>query len=376
MSSATLALVVAIIAALAALAAVWAALRASSGGSDASRATEALRSEMATRSDALQRSQADAQALLLQQLTATQGLLQQRLEAQESVLREQLAGQSTAFQGQAGILQKHMEGTQATLSQVREKMGEVQQATLRMGELGREIEELQRLLKAPKQRGTLGEAGLEMILGDILPKDRVVFQHAFSDGRKVDAVVRLDKGLLPIDAKFPVEDFLRFIEASDEERPKARKALLANLKKKIDEIAKLYIRPEEGTLPLALMYLPSESLYYETFVARGRDEEDLWQYAHAKSVLPLSPGTLSAYLRSVSLGLRAAAVEENARLVLQILQALEQDVAAFRRAFETMGTHLSNAHKQYDESSKGLQKLANRLERARDLGSGKDEAPE
>lgn len=370
MSTALLALVVALVAALAAVMAVWVARKAASGGGEATRATDALRAEFAARTDSLQRSQAEAQSLLLQQLASTQGLLQQRLEAQEKTLREQLAGQATALQGQTGILQKHMEGTQTTLSQVREKMGEVQQATARMAELGREIEELQRLLKAPKLRGTLGEAGLELLLGEILPKDRVVYQHAFADGKKVDAAVRLDKGLLPIDAKFPVEDFQRFAEASDEERPKARRALLSNLKKKVDEIAKLYIRPGEGTLPLALMYLPAESLYYEAFVARAKEEEDLWAYAHARSVLPMSPGTLSAYLRSVSLGLRAAAVEENARHVLQLLQALEQDVAGFRKSFDTMGTHLANAQKQYDDSSKGLQKLAGRLERARDLGSG------
>lgn len=372
MTPTSLALLVACAALLVALGAAGALLRSSSAGGDAARATDALRSEVTVRTDALLRSQADSQALFLQQLSATQGLLQQRLEAQETALREQLSGQSTALQGQSGILVKHMEGTQTILSQVREKMGEVQQATVRMADLGREIEELQRLLKAPKLRGTLGEAGLEMLLGDILPKDRVVYQHAFSDGRKVDAAVRMDKGLLPIDAKFPLEDFQRFAEASDEERPKARKALISNLKKKIDDIAKLYIRPGEGTLPLALMYLPAESVYYEAFVARTRDEEDLWQYAHARSVLPMSPGTLSAYLRSISLGLRAAAVEENARLVLQLLQALEQDVAGFKKSFETMGSHLGNAQKQYEESSKNLSKLSGRLERARDLGSGPD----
>ena len=333
------------------------------------RGMESLRGDLAGRVDGLDRRSADLQGLLVQQLTATQQLLQERLAAQEGTLREQLSNQAASLQGQTGILQKHMQGTQATLAQVTEKMGAVAQTAARMAELGRDMEELQRLLRSPKARGQMGELGLETLLGDMLPRDRVVYQYPFSNGEKVDAMVRLDRGLLPIDAKFPMEDFQRFLEAPQEERPRARKSLRDNLKKKVDAIAQKYIRPGEGTLPLALMYLPAESLYYETFVARERDEEDLWDYAYRKSVLPLSPGTLSAYLKTVALGLRAAAVEQNARQVMAMLQTVERDLAAYRKPFEILGTHLSNARKQYDESSRLLQRVADHLERAREAGS-------
>ena len=326
------------------------------------------RGDTTARLEVAERRLSDLQSLLTQQLNGTQQILTERLGAQESALRELLGQQTASLQGQTGMIQKHMQGTQTTLAQVTEKMGAVAQTSARMAELGRDIEELQRLLKAPKSRGQMGELGLETLLNDMLPRDRVLLQHTFADGRKVDAAVRLDKGLLPVDAKFPMEDFHRLVSASDEERPKARRALLSNLKKKIDDIAKLYIRPAEGTLPLALMYLPSEAVYYEAFVARERDEEDLWDYAYRRSVLPLSPGTLAAYLKSVALGLRAVAVEQNAREVMGLLGALERDLASYRKPFDILGTHLANAHKQYEESLKALGRLEDRLEKARDLG--------
>jgi DNA recombination protein RmuC len=334
---------------------------------------EGLRGELAGRIESLEKRNSELQGLVNQQLSSTQGLLQERLAAQESALRQQLAHQSTAMQNQTGLLQRHMEGTQTTLSQVTEKMGMVAQTTARMAELGRDIEELQRLLKSPKARGQLGELGLETLLGDMLPKDRVVYQHPFSDGSKVDAAVLLDRGLLPIDAKFPLEDFQRYLDAAPEDRPRARKTLCDNLKKKIDSVAQKYVRPGEGTLPLALMYLPAESLYYEAFIARERDEEDLWSYAYAKSVLPMSPGTLSAYLKTVALGLKAAAVERNARQVLELLATLERDLRGFRESYDTLGRHIVNAHQKYDENERALQRFEEHLERARDLGGEKEE---
>ena len=336
--------------------------------SEGQRAVESLRGEVAGRVDTLDRRSAELQGLLTQQLLSVQQLLQERLASQETTLREQLKNQAASLQGQTGILQKHMEGTQTTLSQVTEKMGAIQQAAGRMAELGRDMEELQRLLKSPKARGQMGELGLETLLGDMLPRDRVEYQYGFSDGRKVDAVVRLDKGLLHIDAKFPMEDFQRYVDAPQEERPRARKALRDNLKKKVDDIARLYIRPGEGTLPLALMYLPAESLYYEAFIAREKDEEDLWDYAYRKSVLPLSPGTLSAYLKTVALGLKAAAVEQNARQVLELLATLERDVSAFRESHETLGKHITNAHQTYDKNTRSLSQFEAHLERAKELG--------
>ena len=334
----------------------------------AQRQAEALRAELVARVEGLDRRGSDLQGAVQQQLTDTFRLLQERLAAQESALREQLGGQAQSLQGQTGILQKHMEGTQATLSQVTEKMGALAQTAQRMTELGRDIEELQRMLRSPKARGQMGELGLEAMLGDMLPRDRVAYQFTFSDGRKVDALIRLDKGLLPVDAKFPMEDFQRYLDAPQEERARARKALRDNLKKKVDDIAKLYIRPGEGTLPLALMYLPAESLYYEAFIVREGDEEDLWQYAYRRSVLPMSPGTLAAYLKTVAMGLKAAAVEQNARQVLELLETLERDLKAFRESYDVLGRHISNAHQTYDKNARSLSQFESHLERAKEFG--------
>jgi DNA recombination protein RmuC len=334
--------------------------------------TERLRAELGLRVENLDRRGVDLQGMFLQELSETRRAIGERLGTQEAVLRDQMASQSQAMQGQTGILQKHMEGTQTTLAQVNEKMGMLQQASLRMVELGREIDELQGLLKAPKARGELGELGLEMILEDMFPKERISYQHAFADGKRVDVAVRLEGGLLPIDAKFPVEDFLRYVNAPEEERPRARREFLRNVRKKIEDIARLYVRPGEGTLPLALMYLPSEALYYEAFVVRGPEEDDLWKAAFEKSVLPLSPGTMAAYLKTVAMGLRAVAVERNAREVLTLLGSLERDVTAFQRDFATLGTHVSNAAKGFDRAAQDLQKLADRLEKAREIGRSEE----
>ena len=361
------ALVVALAAALGVL--LWRVSRISEENQASGRFLEGLRGELAGRIESLEKRNAELQGLLNQQLGTTQKLLQDQLAGLDSALRQQLSQQSSSLQGQTGILQRHMEGTQATLAQVTEKMGMVAQTTARMAELGRDMEELQRLLKSPKARGQLGELGLETLLSDMLPRDRVVYQYGFADGNKVDAMILLDRGLLPIDAKFPLEDFQRYLDAPQEERARARKTLRDNLKKKIDSVAQKYVRPGEGTLSLALMYLPAESLYYECFIARDRDEDDLWAYAYARSVLPMSPGTLAAYIKTVALGLKAAAVEQNARQVLELLATLERDLKAFRESYDVLGRHLGNAHQKYDENARALQKFEDHLDRAKELKS-------
>ena len=351
---------------------LWRLSRLSSEGQASGRFMEVLRGELLGRVESLEKRNSELQGLLNQQLGTTQKLLQDQLSGLDSTLRQQLSQQSTSLQGQTDILQRHMEGTQATLTQVTEKMGMVAQTTARMAELGRDMEELQRLLRSPKARGQLGELGLETLLSDMLPKERVVYQYGFSDGSKVDAMVLLDKGLLPVDAKFPLEDFQRYLDAPQEDRARARKTLKDNWKKKIDSVSQKYIRPGEGTLPLALMYLPAESLYYECFVVQEKDEEDLWTYAYSKSVLPMSPGTLAAYIKTVALGLKAAAVEQNARQVLDLLSTLERDLKAFRESHDTLGRHITNAHQKYDENARTLQRFEDHLDRARELKSGGD----
>ncbi len=316
---------------------------------DPARALQVMQADISARVESLARASSELQRILGDEMSRSRGLVQQQL------------------QGQSEILQKHMQGSQATLSALTEKMGAIQQASARMAELGKEMEELQALLKSPKPRGTMGEIGLEGLLNDMLPSESVLAQYAFSDGRKVDFAIKLGRAILPIDAKFPMEDFQRYAEAGDDEKPRARKAFHANLKKKIDDIAKLYVRPGEGTLPLALMYLPAESLYYEAFVAREREEDDLWEYAFSKSVLPLSPATLAAYLKTVAMGLRASAVEQNARQVMQLLQSLERSLGAFRDAHEVLGKHLNNAQQKYDETGRQLAAFENHLSRANDI---------
>src|SRR6185369_5701362 len=172
-------------------------------------------------------------------------------------------------------------------------LGELREATTKVYEVGRDVATLHDILRAPKLRGGLGELLLGDLLAQVLPPAHFTLQHAFRSGERVDAVVRLGDGLVPIDSKFPLEDFRRLLEAADDDqRTRARKAFVARVRKHVDDIATKYVLPDEGTYDFALMYIPAENVYYETIIRDAAS--DLVAYALAKKVIPVSPNTLYA----------------------------------------------------------------------------------
>ncbi|HDQ99703.1 MAG TPA: DNA recombination protein RmuC, partial [candidate division WOR-3 bacterium] len=218
------------------------------------------------------------------------------------------------------------------------------------------------ILRAPKLRGIIGEFFLGDLLRQVVPAHHQL-QYRFASGEAVDAVVRLGPGLVPIDSKFPLEDFQRLIAETDEEQRRVlRRRFIAVVRKHIDAVADKYIRPDEGTYDFALMYIPAENVYYETIIRDSPEDDSISARALARRVIPVSPNSLYAYLQVIVLGLRGLRVEERAGEILRHLGRLRQEYDRFRSEFDVLGTHLTNAGNRYAESARRLDRFGTRLE--------------
>ncbi|OGW78323.1 MAG: hypothetical protein A2Z83_02655 [Omnitrophica bacterium GWA2_52_8] len=249
-----------------------------------------------------------------------------------------------------------------TVSQVQHRLGELNIATQSMVDIGKDIASLQDILRAPKLRGGIGELLLAELLRQILPEDHFSLQFAFRSGAKVDAVIRVGEGLIPVDAKFPLENFQRLLTAqSEKETDQARKSFVQDVKKHIDDIAARYILPDEGTYEFAMMYIPAENVYYETIIKDDKQSESISTYALQKKVIPVSPNSFYAYLQAVARGLKGMRIEQSAQKILERLGQLETEFTKFMVDFEKLGSHLSNAQSSYEKSFKKFERLQTRL---------------
>ena len=251
------------------------------------------------------------------------------------------------------------------MGEFQNRLGQLQESTHSMIRIGKDISSLQDILKAPKPRGILGELFLEELLKQLLPQDRYILQYGFRSGEKVDAVILLGQGMVPIDAKFPLENFKRFLQApSEEEVKRSRKQFVQDVKKHIDQIASKYILPDEGTFDFALMYLPAENVYYETIIKEEEfgEEQSLSSYALSRKVIPVSPNSFYAYLQAIVLGLRGLRIENSAREILGCLSQLAGDFKKFYEDFEKLGSHLNNSKTTYEKAQKRLDRFRNELE--------------
>jgi DNA recombination protein RmuC len=248
-----------------------------------------------------------------------------------------------------------------TTERIHERLGEVGNATKEMLDRAKDLARLEQALRPPKARGGFGELLLENLLRDRLPPSAYTVQHTFSGGERVDAVVRVGQ-LIPVDSKFPLDNYNRIVEAeSDVERQRHEKEFARDVKQHIDAIAAKYIRPAEGTYDFAFMYVPVEAVYYE--LACGKTGA-LLQYAHEKRVFPVSPTTFTAYLQVIVLGMRGMQIEQHAHEVMGYVADLQHDFDKFADDFELIGTHLGRAQSKFTDADKRLNKLATKLERA------------
>src|SRR5438309_9999097 len=290
--------------------------------------------------------QLDKSALMLQQQLNS---LQERLDTFGQSVTENLQ-QSTAS------MNIRLDNASEVVGDLREKVGQIH-------EVGKAAQELVNIMRAPKLRGGMGELFLGDLLAQILPQEHYSLQHRFKSGESVDAVIRIGPKLVPADAKFPYENFKRVVEAPAEtDRVAARKQFLRDVKKHVDAIAAKYILPDEGTYDFALMYVPAENVYYETIIKEDVGEDrQLFSYALAKRVIPVSPNSFYAYIQTILLGLRGMKVEERAQEILGELSRLRGDFAKIQKNFSVLGRHLDNASGSYSETDKTMTKLDAKL---------------
>jgi len=208
-----------------------------------------------------------------------------------------------------------------------------------VSQIGPDIRRLSETLASPKMRGNFGEEMLENMLGQILPKDSFHIQHRFKNGETVDAIIKVSDKILSIDSKFSLENFRLYKEAKDDDSAQLlKKAFLKDVKKRVDEICKKYILPQENTFDFALMYVPSEGIYQEV-----TEDDDIITYCRGKAVIPVSPNTMYIYLRNIMLSLRGHEINKKAQEILKMISGIKTESDKFGKNLEVLGTHIKNA---------------------------------
>ena len=279
--------------------------------------------------------------------------LRESLDSANRIVNERLAEGNTA-------LDRRM----AVFAEIENKLGQLATQAQNIENIGKNIQSLSDLLKPPKVRGGLGEILLENLLSQILPTALYQTQYRYSGGQRVDAVISVGDMLLPVDSKFPLESFQRYLQDGDQA---SRRELGQAFKKHIDDINGKYIRPDEGTADIAIMYIPSEAVYYQ-FVSR-RDNEGL-EYAMAKKVIPSSPGHLYAFLASLSALYRQIGLSSDSRLLLQGLDNLAEALSRLNRLHERLEGSLRSMTGSLSKAREESKTMTYQLDRLQEPSAG------
>ncbi len=315
--------------------------------------TEAVARNLKDTSDTLFQSMRTTTENVNQQI----GMVIQTVQKTTEQLNQQLSSQTNTIGTRLDTAAK-------VIQDLKQSQGEVMEAGRQMKELAEGMSSLESLLKAPKMRGGLGELLLEDLLKQVLPAASYATQHRFRNGNTVDAIVRTANGIIPIDSKFPLENFRKMIEAhTDGEKKSYYKLFVGDVKKHIDAIAQKYIAPDEGTFDFALMYIPAENIYYETIIKNDNydDETSIYNYGVSRRVFSVSPNTFYAQLHVIALGFKGMEVEKSAKQIIQNLARLQGDLQRFADDFETVGKHLTNAKNKFDDASRRLDTFEEKL---------------
>ena len=264
------------------------------------------------------------------------------------------------------VLSQQRDTTSKAMSDVQKDLARLEESNKRIYEVGKDISSLQEILRAPKLRGIVGEFLLSDLLGQILPDRHFSLSHQFKSGERVDAVIHLGKRLVPVDSKFPLDNFRELIEAkSDKDKRFFRKRFERDVKGHIDSIARKYILPDEGSYNFALMYIPAENVYYEITVKTDalHQGKSIVDYSMEKRVIPVSPNTFYVYLQTILFGLKGLEIERSAQEIIATLARLRGDFSRFKSDFHLIGTHLRNASRCYESADRKLHWFKDKLER-------------
>lgn len=290
----------------------------------------------------------------------------QKNDAVFHLLNQNIQGMQERIDNTTRIIGERLDNAAKVISGVSKELGQVQ-------EMGRQMKDLQDFLKSPKLRGNVGEQILKDLLEQILPHDHFKMQYSFKEGQAVDAVIKTERGLIPIDSKFPMENFRRMINPeTEEEKNLFIKAFAKDVKKHIDDISKKYILPAEGTVDFAVMYVPSETVYYEVIMHNS----DLNTYAQNKKVFLVSPNSFYYFLKIILMGLQEQKIAEGARQILRTLSSIQHESKKFGENLGVLHGHITRTKNAMDEVSNQYSKLSGRIDSARMLKEGDSQSEE
>lgn len=255
-----------------------------------------------------------------------------------TMLNQNIQGMQERLDRVAGGMNERLDNAARVISSVNKELGAVQ-------ELGRSLHDMQQILQSPKLRGGIGEQVLTQLLQQAFPQESYSLQHRFSTGEIVDAAISTDQGMITIDAKFPMVNFISMLQAkTPEEEESLRKLFVRDVRKHVVDISKKYILPEEGTMNFALMYVPAEAIFYE--IIRGQD--DLVQFAQSKKIFIVSPNSFYYFLKVVLLGMQGKQIEREAKRLLAVIEGIAKDAGKFSDELSVLTTHITNAHNTLD----------------------------
>jgi len=290
------------------------------------------------------------------------------LKTMQSSIENTNKALNDAMRGQTGdvakLLQSNTKQLNDRLDTAARVIGDLKHNLGEMSEVGKGIKSLQEFLQSPKLRGNIGEQVLQDMIGQTFPKNSFHLQYSFRSGVKVDAVLKTDAGLLCVDSKFPMENFTKMHKGETESlRKQAKKEFVSDVKKHVAAINKKYILPEEGTMDFALMYIPSESVYYEI-----ANMETLMNYARKERVYPVSPNTLYAHLQVLLLSFQGKDLEQKSRQVFRLIRAIQKDYSKVEDNLGVLSKHVGNAYNMMGNVSGSFNLLGQKISQTQTLG--------
>lgn len=281
------------------------------------------------------------------------------------LLNQNIQGMQQRIDHTTRAINERLDNAARVVGAVGKELGQMQQ-------IGTQLASVQEFLRSPKLRGNLGEQGLQEILKQCLPPDFIKSQHQFRTGDKVDAAIKIEAGLIPIDAKFPLENFNQYLKASEEKsKLDYIRKFRADFRTHINAIKKKYILADEGTTDFAFMYLPSENVYYE--ILNNAKFNDLFDYAVREKIMLASPSTLVYYLRTIMLGLEGKRVHEMSRQILATLKIIQQENQKFGSNLGVLNKHVSNAKNTMDTVNSDYSRLSNKIDNINQLETQREE---